>query len=79
MLSGEYRETAGDCVDSETGHRGAYRNENTVAGGMQLHGTTSGWIHGYTLWMGTRLLYESIDGGLYSPGQAFAATHDQRD
>ena len=79
VLSGEYRETAGDCVDAEAGHCGAHRNENTVTGGMQLYGTTSGWIHGDTLWMGTRLLHESIDGSLYSTGQAFPATHDQRD
>ena len=65
-------------MDAEAGHCGAYRNENTVTGGMQLHGTTSGWIHGDTLWMGTRLLFESIDGSLCSTGQAFPATHDQR-
>ena len=79
VLSGEYRETAGDCVDAEAGYCGAYGNENTVTGGMQLHGTTSGWIHGDTLWMGTRLLHESIDGSLDSTGQAFPATHDQGD
>ena len=64
-------------MDAEAGHCGAYRNENTVTGGMQLHGTTSGWIHGDTLWLGTRLLHESIDGGLYSTGQVFPATYDQ--
>ena len=71
MLSGEYRETAGDSVDAEAGHCGAYGNENTVTGGMQLHVTTSGWIHGDTQWMGTRLLHESIDGVSFPLGMRF--------
>ena len=66
-------------MDLETGHCCAHWNENTASSQLQLHDTAPGGIHSGTLWLGTRLPHESVDGCLHSLGEAFSISHDQGD
>ena len=49
LLFGEYGETAGNWMDIETRNCCAHWNENSASSRKELHGTTSGWIHGCAL------------------------------
>ena len=77
LFSGEYREAAGDRMDTEARHCGSNWNENSASSRMQLHGTSFGWIHCCALCLGTWLQHKSFNGCLHSLGYAFSTSYDE--